>query len=186
MKRDEFVFPIFPETDYEECGCGFFIGNLFITAGHVIVPGQKPYIVHKGAKITLSNPLFQQFEGDNDRVPDIAIFKIDDFSSNICLSNQFPVIGMELKSESFRFPDPRIAVPVSCTATISVLDDIYFGAETSVKLWGGSSGSPILIENEVIGMLVRGNNGDNKQRPLNFCVFLSSKSIISAITQIQN
>ena len=55
-----------------------------------------------------------------------------------------------------------------------------------MNLKEGSSGSPVLIGNEVAGILIYGNNSGfnypcDKNFPINFCFFLSSKSIQEVI-----
>lgn len=181
MIMNELCLPIYPETDYDEVGCGFIVGNLFFTAGHVIKDCKHSHIFLNGVKTLLTNRVFYSFEEGNEKVPDIAIYKLENVSSDTCFSCQTPMQGMELISESYHFSDPRIAVPVSCKANISVVEDMYFGAETSTKLWGGSSGSPVYFEGKVMGMLIRGNDGDNEMRPLNFCVFLSAITILNIL-----
>lgn len=178
---NEFVLPIYPETDYDEVGCGFIVGNLFFTAGHVIKNCKHPHIVLNGVKTLLINRVFYSCEEGNDKVSDIAIYKLENIYSDICFSCLTPMLGMKLISESYHFSDPRIAVPVSCNATISVVEEMYFGAETSTRLWGGSSGSPVYFEGKVMGMLIAGNDGDNEKRPLNFCVFLSATTILNIL-----
>lgn len=185
MTVTESVFPIYPETEYDEVGCGFLVGNLFVTAGHVIKDGKHPFVILDGIKTFLTNPIYHSFEEGNDEVADLAIYKLDNISSNICFSSLTVRLGMDLISHSYHFSDPRIATPISCNAIVSAVDGMYFGAETTTKLWGGSSGSPVYYKGEVIGMLVAGNDGENKMRPLNFCVFLSATTIMSIINALR-
>ena len=65
-------------------------------------------------------------------------------------------------------------------------DGNYYAANTDEQLKPGSSGSPVFLNGEVVGILCAGNyNNDNTpcntEWPLNLCVFLSSKVILELL-----
>ena len=65
-------------------------------------------------------------------------------------------------------------------------DGNYYAAETDEQLKSGSSGGPVFLNGEVVGILCAGNCNDdntpcNTEWPLNLCVFLSSKVILKLL-----
>ena len=161
-------------------GCGFFIGHHFITAGHVIKNSENPAISINQKRVNLTNPVFLE---DNESDPngyDLAIFDFEDFHGDLELGTDEIIPGKILRSHSFRRLGEEF---VECDVEVNdYKEGNYFGGLSSTNLKGGCSGSPVLIGNKVVGMIVKGNNNDldipvSPNYPLNFCVFLSSKAI---------
>ena len=72
----QYVYPILSK-DYTD-GSGVFVGNLFITAGHVIDEAQEPYIISNGVNISLAKDYAILFHNDDTADGyDIAVYQID-------------------------------------------------------------------------------------------------------------
>ena len=75
--------------NYNE-GCGVMVGDMFITAGHVISKSENPSIKWNGKNIPLINPIvFHNDENDSDSY-DIAVYNIPDAKSLLVLSDVVP------------------------------------------------------------------------------------------------
>ena len=160
------------------------VGDMFITAGHVINKCVNPSIRWNGKKIPLINPIvFHNDENDSDSY-DIAVYSIPNAKSLLVLSDVVPEKGDVLKSCSWRMLGEEY---VECNAIVNGLKDgNYYAAETDEQLKSGSSGGPVFLNGEVVGILCAGNCNDdntpcNTEWPLNLCVFLSSKVILKLL-----
>lgn len=169
--------------NYNE-GCGVMVGNMFITAGHVISKSETPRIIWNGKNIPLTNPIaFHNYENESESY-DIAVYSVPNANSPLVLSDFVPEKGDVLKSCSWRLLGEEY---VECNAIVNGLKDgNYYAAETDEQLKSGSSGSPVFLNGEVVGILCAGNCNDdntscNTEWPLNLCVFLSSKVILELL-----
>lgn len=184
MNKYKYILPI-GSTNYVD-GCGCLIGNLFITAGHIISMAEKPFILLQGEKIYLENPLYFEVNNKDYTRYDLAIFPFPSVNSELSLFEGEIKQGMRLSSVSFK-EEMCGTVLFECNVIVDKFSlGNYFGAITDKNLKEGSSGSPVLVGNEVAGILIYGNNDgfDNpcdKNFPVNFCCFLSSKSIKKVI-----
>ena len=179
MNIEHYILPIDCPNHVE--GCGFIISDLFITSGHIIKNAENPSIRVFGEKINLSNPIFFDCDENNSKMYDLAVFPIPGAISELELYDGKIENGMGLQSISLE--------TVECEVTVA--NDIfnegnYFGALTSKNLKEGSSGSPVLIGNKVVGIMTRGNNNGVDEPcepalPINFCIFLSSLAIKEVI-----
>ena len=146
-KMKQYVLSIISDN-YNE-GCGVMVGDMFITAGHVISKCENPRIRWNGKRIALINPIvFHNDENDSDGY-DIAVYSVPNANSPLVLSDVVPEKG-------------------------------------DVQLKSGSSGSPVFLNGEVVGILCAGNCNDdntpcNTEWPLSLCVFLSSKVILELL-----
>ena len=183
-------------------GCCVLVGNLLITAGHLInddgiylqIKGSRISLKREDAIILFEDSLEKELDGHE---RDIAIFKLDDFSSPLELDDKEVEVGDILESISYRSRAVKIENPVKLDPKIygvfggdhyvTVYDEIitsakvdevgggYFSCNTDVMLKPGSSGSPIFNGDKVAGILVAGSLGTNN------CVFMSSRSILNLI-----
>lgn len=181
-KMKQFVLSIISDN-YNE-GCGVMVGDMFITAGHVISKCESPRIRWNGKRIALINPIvFHNDENDFDGY-DIAVYYVPNANSPLVLSDVVPEKGDVLKSCSWRMLGEEY---VECNAVVNGLKDgNYYAFEPDEQLKSGSSGSPVFLNGEVVGILCAGNcNDDNTPRntewPLSLCVFLSSKVILELL-----
>ncbi|WP_346998107.1 trypsin-like serine peptidase [Bacteroides cellulosilyticus] len=170
----QYIYPIL-NRNYTD-GSGLFIGNLFITAGHVIDEAQEPYIICNGASISLAKDNAILFYNHNTADGyDIAVYQIDGVESELYLSDRQPTVSMELVSASYKTTALGKELLV-CNVTIrEEIEGNYFYADTNVILTPGSSGSPIMKDNRVYGILCRGDKGTS------LCAFLSSIAILKIL-----
>ena len=181
-KMKQYVLSIISDN-YNE-GCGVMVGDMFITAGHVISECENPRIRWNGKRIALINPIvFRNDENDSDGY-DIAVYSVPNANSPLVLSDVVPEKGDVLKSCSWRMLGEEY---VECNTVVNGLKDgNYYASETDEQLKSGSSGSPVFLNGEVVGILCAGNCNDdntpcNTEWPLSLCVFLSSKVILELL-----
>ncbi len=178
---DRNILPILC-SNYEE-GCGFFIGHHFLTSGHVISKCEDPFVEIHGEKIYLNNPSFFQSDEFNANGYDLAIFDIPSYGGNLELFENDIKSGMKLKSLSYKYLGTEF---VESEVTTQEQDGNYFCGISKANLKSGSSGSPVLLGNRVVGIMTKGNNNDLDEPiittlPLNFCMFLSATAIRNVI-----
>lgn len=180
------VIAIF-SSNYTE-GNGFFLKNYFFTSGHVIAQAENPYIVIDNQQIELTNPVFFEANNTDSKSYDIAIFDLNIKGANDWeFFEKEPTQDMILKSISVK---AMIDEYVECDFIPNgVIVDNYFAGLSSVNLKEGSSGSPVVLDNKVVGIMTAGNNGGldspcNPELPLTYCLFLSSKAIIKLLKGI--
>lgn len=175
------IYPIHC-TDYDE-GCGFFIGSRFFTSGHVIAQADNPYIEVCGERVYLTNPIYF---GDNEidaNDYDLAVFDIPSCFGSFELYEYAIKSGIVLKSLSYKHLGTEF---VETDVVTGEQEGNYISGISKANLKSGSSGSPVLIGNKVVGIMTKGNNNDldepfNPELPLNYCVFLSSTAIRNVI-----
>lgn len=182
------VLPIL-NSNYTE-GSGVLVGNLFITAGHVICDAQDPHVKLNGVIYNLDSSREVLFRNDKDENGyDLAVYRIPEVCSDLKLMPEFPRSGTRIGSISYRMSSQGYD-KVECTATVGeIVCGNYFTANTSIKLKKGTSGSPVFFNGKVVGIMNGGNNDGydhpvNPDLPLNFCFFLSSKAILELINNI--
>lgn len=171
-KIESFIVPIMGQAQQ---GCGFFIGNYFITAGHVIEESKHPLSVRygginyvldksKAVKICCSKKLTTD-ESD----ADFAIFSVDGVNSPLKLANYKPIQGQELCCITYNTivtKDETPAIPAifavkeeieRIVTTAIVRQEIlgnFFACDTKTILKKGNSGSPLIdTEKRVVGIL---------------------------------
>lgn len=200
MKKtiENWVFPVCCGTkNGESDGCGVLVGDLFITAGHVIEHAVSAwvYINHTNHLLRKEDAVFYSFD-DNEKLDtecsDIAVFRLKGVEpSALTLADEFPYVGEDLISVSFRCPSKRAKVMfgyacnddefelVVCDAGVTELSCNFFACDMSVTIKPGSSGSPVIDKaGRVVGVLHGGKD--------NQCVFQSVKSICNYKTKKLN
>ena len=160
------------------------VGDMFITAGHVISKCENPRIRWNGKRIALINPIVFHNDENESESYDIAVYSVPNANSPLVLSDVVPEKGDVLKSCSWRMLGEEY---VECNTVVNGLKDgNYYASETDEQLKSGSSGSPVFLNGEVVGILCAGNCNDdntpcNTEWPLSLCVFLSSKVILELL-----
>lgn len=178
MRKENYILPVM-NTNYVE-GCGFIAENLFITSGHVIKDSENPFINIRGKRIRLSHTKFYECDIENVDKFDVAVYELPDVETGFELYDGEIKTGQILDSISFKNLGETL---VQCDVTVgNMFEGNYFSGLTSKNLKAGCSGSPVLLGNKVVGILTQGNNDNfnnpiDKTFPLNFCMFLSTKSI---------
>lgn len=186
------ITPIFCSNG-TSCGCGFFVGNLFFTSGHVIANMPEPHIIIASRNIPLAKNIQVTYQNNPDDANgyDIAVFNIDGMESDLEFCSGNIETGMCLDSISF-LETSQGTESILCTANVlgeDMREGNYYGIETSKALKAGCSGSPVFLNGKVAGIITKGNNnGDNtpctEELPLNFCFVLSSKAIMRLIESL--
>lgn len=186
------IAPIFCSNG-TSCGCGFFVGDLFFTSGHVIANMPEPHIIIASRIIPLVKNIQVTYQNNPDDANgyDIAVFNIDGMESDLEFCSGNIETGMCLDSISFQETNQGTE-SIFCTADVlgeDMREGNYFGIETSKSLKAGCSGSPVFHNGKVAGIITKGNNnGDNtpctEVLPLNFCFVLSSKAIMRLIESL--
>ncbi len=128
MNIEKYVFPIFQQRDdgtIDSIGNGFFSGNLFFTAEHVVMPSLvaigDPFIIIGNREIILTNKVelnYKSLDDDNedhtyghedkDRT-DFSVFILADIDINspLRLATSFPARGQHLRCDFYhRIKDP--------------------------------------------------------------------------------
>ena len=197
MDYSKYIFPIDSTTD----GSGVLVGNLFITAGHVIEMSTKPAVVIDGKSYPLDKEDALVFDTNADKKNDgydVAIYRLPIINSPLVLAERSPSESEELLSCSFKHTisgtpglsssifnsrikedwifEKRIGKVISHYAN-------YFECHFEEPLSRGSSGSPILDGKEVIGILYGDKEGKNSSRTV---LFLSSTVILHLLNETNN
>ena len=188
----ECVFPIFGQCA-AIIGQGFMADGYFITAAHVL--DLDSYIVYQGETISLAKeipvvkscPLVEDgvVSLDETSIADVAVFNFKEVSSPSHLSDHVPDEGEELLSLCVFDNRHNGILSAMCGGVIEayVLTEKkgvamqeragnYYGCVINRR--GGSSGSPLLIGNDVVGIMNSGHDND-------ICFCLSAKAVIDLL-----
>lgn len=161
------------------CGNGFFVGNYFVTAAHVISAVNFPFIKVNGQEFFLKqtdaivwrimseNPKEEDFENTDNA--DVAIFHFPNAGSPLQFSEKLPEPSTILACNYYYHSN-------FCESYGEVGDKEFFlGNFFGCRMTpihpteGGSSGSPLIKDDIVYGILHAGNKSDTS-----ICVFSSA------------
>lgn len=179
LETDKYIVPIFNLDNTE--GIGFFVGNYFVTAGHVVLTG-SPFIFFKGKQYWLEKEkalLLKTLESEStfENGLDIAVFYIEAIDSPLEFSNIPVSVGTELTSRcSFRHYSEEFGEAWSIEripGRVSHEMGNFFKCDLSRTLHEGSSGSPILLDDKVIGILC----GNFPEDPENRILYMKASAI---------
>lgn len=179
LETDKYIVPIFNLDNTD--GIGFFVGNYFVTAGHVVLTG-SPFIFFKGKQYWLEKEkalLLKTLESEStfENGLDIAVFYIEAIDSPLEFSNIPVSVGTELTSRcSFRHYSEEFGEAWSIEripGRVSHEMGNFFKCDLSRTLHEGSSGSPILLDDKVIGILC----GNFPEDPENRILYMKASAI---------
>ena len=185
----------------DEDGCGVFVGDLFITAGHCLEDDPTIKFTFEGVTHVLNreDALFRVFNEKDPNGLDLAIFRVPGIMSPLKFEKYTPKLGDKLKSISYRHWEENDETGLGTIIHYDIIDCIaessgdvegnYYAALTDVSLKPGSSGSPAFLDGKIVGILHGGNNKGNnepynKALPLNMCYYLSSNAIIKVLESL--
>lgn len=169
MNREDYITFIDGGTSD---GVGFFVGNLFITAGHVFNEGQTHSIYFGGQRIVLdkNEAIFINYpNGDffSPEIPDVAIFDCAGVNSPLVFAEDMPFVDQELTNISKRrvivddshsgcpsiFTRKEVIQIHTCIGKVTHTTD-YCECHTDKILRKGDSGSPLMNGNTVYGVFI--------------------------------
>lgn len=190
MHLTDYIIHIDPPHE----GCGIFVGNYFITAGHVVDNQANIAIYYKRKKLLLNkdNCIFLSSLNEktwNTLGNDIAIYKFDSVTSPIEFYQDKVNINDVFNSVSYKVSvkktdgeinifssDNRECIDlIKCEGRVVDLKDNFIVCKMSYPLRSGSSGSPLLLNNKLVGILSGGVESTD------ICVFQNIESIIKLI-----
>ncbi|MBQ8959073.1 MAG: trypsin-like peptidase domain-containing protein [Bacteroidales bacterium] len=172
---EQCIFLIF--SGGEIVGQGFIADGYFITAAHVLTTFPICLVNINSETINLSNEKPVYFEGNNSNDSeklDVAIFRFGDISSSLHISKYIPQKGEKLVNCCMHEVIDTTSLNPQCKITmvpafpLREVEGNYFYC--NCERYGGSSGSPLLKNNEVVGIMYGGNDNG-------LCAFLMAKVI---------
>lgn len=176
----KYVVPVF--DCIHTCGMGCFVGNYFITSGHVIGTESK-YIYWNSESIILDpdEAISLQViskEKDDDSQNDFAVFSMNGINSPLKLSKCLPSIGDVYDCMTFVHNNDTSMVDgfikrVICRGEVLSHYYHFFSCKMDFLLHEGSSGSPLIKENTVWGILSGRDSSKRKDE-----LFFQSASFI--------
>ena len=180
---DKYILPLNGSLE----GTGVLVGDLFITAGHVVVGSAKPFIVISGVcyYLTANNRIFiDDNPSKSSEGFDLAIYRLDCIGSPLVLADDIPNKTTNLVSLSRHLVITRTSPGIFGQHQDIVLERIngkvigyfenYFECKMEGELCRGRSGSPLLVGNMVVGILYGDKAGKDSS---NTVLYLSSKAI---------
>lgn len=161
------------------CGNGFFVGDYFVTAAHVISAVKFPFIKMNGQEFFLKqtdaivwrkmseNPKGEEFENTDNA--DVAIFHFPNADSPLQLSEKLPEPSTIL-SCNYHYHS-KLCESQGVVGDKDCFLGNFFGCRMTPihPIEGGSSGSPLIKDNIVYGILHAGDTSDTS-----ICVFSSA------------
>lgn len=174
-------------------GSGVLVGDLFVTAGHVVDMGIKTTVVIEGKTYSLDKDNVVLFDTNPDKRSDgydIAVFRLNDVCSPLKLADVMPNEGKELLSCSIKHITRQTAnifnsnkenwIFEQCSGKVIARYDNYFECQFSEPISEGGSGSPVFDGEKVIGILYGDKEG---KKSSNTVLFLSSKAIVKLLNE---
>lgn len=180
-----FILPI-KSNDYD-FGCGFFVGNYFITAGHIFNSNTIHTFCFQNKNFILdpNEAIFLKSNTDNlpdNEVQDVAIFKFDNINSPLSLSGSMPEKNSKFTNYSFIHSRNQnlnkhfIMIDCDCKVLNRIFN--FFECQTSLTIRQGCSGSPLICNNVVYGILSGCFDEINTPNKILFCSTLNLPHII--------
>ena len=114
-------------------------------------------------ELSKEKAIFIECEHKDDSL-DLAIFKFENINSPLTINDYYkPSKGDVLESISHVRIADRVTELLKCDVTVTAINEgNYFGVESSKLLKPGSSGSPIFLDNKVVGIVAGGNVDDDE------------------------
>lgn len=172
MKNSDYIVPIYLDKKYN--GTGFIVGNMLITAAHVLESKDNVcYFLYRGDKIVIgpdNNIIFEYpktkvKQGQNNKYWDLAMYELDNIVSPLelrepnlsekCLYQGYSDSTLKmnvysdiiLNNNAYYYPSEYDAKPIPITnCCISQIG----------KCKSGNSGGPLFQGDYVVGMLSGG------------------------------
>ena len=194
-KGYDFAIPI---TSGCYAGNGVVVGDLLITAGHVVNKDGTIHITIKGDAYSLNRNdaivCLEEKSNEEGLFNDCAVYKLNNRYNHLTIENYIPTVGEVLQSVSYKHIVEMQATDCIgffgtqykesyelCTSRATIVDIIgnFIICEMDEPLEEGRSGSPLICGDKVVGILHGGIEGK-------MCIFQSIASIQQRILQNQS
>ncbi len=181
-------------------GVGFVVNNLFITSGHVVARAEKVYFTFDSKHYSLDPSDFALVCSNPQKKPyelDVAVYILPKITNSpLKLADKVPPLTTRLINWHYNHIIENCPISSnnaflnhtietwdleSTEGFVNALQDnqYYFQCTMDFPLKQGFSGSPLIKNNYVYGILFGGEDTESKE-----CVFLSSKAIIESLCNI--
>lgn len=187
---------VIPITVGYSDGNGVVVGDLFITAGHVVNKEESLQINIGGDFYSLAPKdallCVEENSSDNGLFNDCAVYKLSKHYNNLNIEDSIPAIGSVLLSRSCKhYVEKRQTDSIGVfgtqyeekykfhTSQATVLEVLgnFIICDMDELLEEGRSGSPLFCGNKVVGILHGGIEGKT-------CVFQSMHSILQLLQNV--
>lgn len=165
----KYVVPVFDCIHTYGLGC--FVGDYFLTSGHVIGEETKYLFWNKeryilDPKEALSIRMITE-EKEDDTQDDFALFRFNGIDSPLRLADSLPPVGAILDCITWVSDNDTSKVDgflkrVICKGEVARHYYHFFSCRMDYMLHEGSSGSPLILDNMVMGILSGQNDGIGK------------------------
>lgn len=170
------------------CGNGFFVSDYLVTAAHVISAVNYPFIKMNGQEITLKqtdaivwqilseNPKEEEYRNTDNA--DVAIFHVPNIGSPLQLSDKLPEPSTILSCNYHYYS--KLCESQGVVGDKDFFLGNFFGCQMTPihPKEGGSSGSPLIKDDIVYGILHAGSKSDTS-----ICVFSSAAHALHLLRQ---
>ena len=186
MDLRQYIFPIYSGGTI--IGQAFVADGFLVTAAHIVKDYPSCYTVLSGKRHKLSKEKSSNsIEGDiyhDENMLDVVLFPCDEIDSPLHLSNYIPKEGDRLESYCVH----EVSMPFSLTQMVSLTPTFEQSIEPAVVVkeeignyfycdcnrLKGSSGSPLLKGNDIVGIMHGGNDKG-------LCAFMKSEVVLKII-----
>ncbi len=181
----KYIIPVFDSI--HTCGLGCFVGDFFITSGHV-VGSETKYLFWNGECIPLepNNAMSLQCiseEKNDNRQNDFALFRFTGINSPLMLSECPPSVGAVFDCITWVPNNDTSKVDgfirrLVCKGEVISIFHHFFSCKMDYVLQEGASGSPLIIDGIVWGILSGHDENKGKDE-----LFFQSAAFIHSLFQ---
>ena len=144
-------------------GNGVLVEHYLVTAAHVAISADTLRFYHEGRTYVLSSDdaVFIKDQKTEEEIIDLAVFDLHEKLSPLQFADNLPFEHETLQSVSVRPIDNDFKVTI-CNVQLESIVHKAMLCKTDVELTAGSSGSPLISEGKLFGILIGGFPTDDK------------------------